>query len=305
MRMIGFVDKPRTAILNGGLEYDSIEGISQSFLKSFDYDSGGCPALAKYWYEHPEERVSTPAQSHGTRWHHFLLQPDSFEQFYSVLTIEVEQRLFELAKDGKSKAKGFSTKLNTYLDWKRDQEEHGRKVVSVKEAEELRRMRDAILSNKDIAEWFEFGESKLEVAVLAPFEFGDGSKLQLKGRIDIVPPCDVLLDLKSCRSAHPREFARAVNNYGLDIQAAYYIDLCRKNGLPKKRFGFLSQDKFPPYLACIHWLPEDWIRYGAVRYRKILGDLAAAIKFNEWPGYQTGELMPPDWLLPAIEAIAA
>lgn len=304
--MIAFTGKPQTAILNhGGADYDAVEGISRSFLVAFDYDCGGCPALAKYRYEHPDERVSTDAQEDGTRWHHFLLQPDSFEQFYSVLTIEIQDALYEQARDGKSKAKGFSTKLSSYLDWNRQQEEDGRKVVSVKQADELRRMRDAILSNTDIAEWFEFSESRLEVAVLAGHEFRDGRQLQLKGRIDIVPPDDVLLDLKSCRCAHPREFARAVTNYALDIQAAFYIDLCRKNGLPKKRFGFLAQDKFPPYLACIHWLPDEWIRYGAARYRKILGDVGEAIRLNDWPGYQTGVLEPPEWLKPALEAVAA
>jgi hypothetical protein len=303
--MIGFIDNPETKILNHGIDYDSIEGVSQSFLKAFDYDSGGCPALAKFRYEHPEERVSTPAQEGGTRWHHFLLQPESFEQFYAVLTIEVEERLYEIAKEGKSKAKGFSTKLSSYLDWKREQEEDGRQVVSVKQATELKAMRYELLNNPDIAEWFGFEESLLEVGVLSGYDFRDGRKLQLKGRIDIVPHGDALLDLKSCRSAHPREFARQVVNYGLDIQAAFYIDLCRRNGLEKKRFGFLAQDKFPPYLACIHWLPDEWIRYGAARYRKILADVAEAIRLNDWPGYQTGELMPPEWLRPEIEAIAA
>lgn len=306
MYLTSFCDNPATMMssdLGFGM-YLTRAGISQSMLKTFDYDSGGCPALYKWQIEHPGQgRLVTQALLDGRRYHHFLLEPDSFGKYYAELTPEIEESLFvEAQKDG-SKAKEFSRRLSTYFIWESLQAEAGRAVVTKEEATCLRDMRDAVLSNSEVAEWFDFKRSKLEVSMFAGWD-QDGEQFQIKGRVDILPEGDAMLDLKTARTAHPDEFAKVAWRLGYHIQAAFYIDLARKNGLDKRRFGFLAQDKFPPYLACIHWLGEDWIRYGRIRYTKILLDIADAVRRNDWPGYRSGELMPPSWAQTEIESVA-
>lgn len=310
--MTSFPDKPDTAIREDlpFEQYLKLPGVSQSMLKTFDYDSGGCPALFRYAIENGGLNVESKALDDGRRYHHFLLEPHSFPKYYVELTDDVEEFLLAAAHAEGSKAKAFSQRLSSFARWKADQEAEGLSVVTKEQAKCLADMRDAIFANPDVSEWFDFSKAKLEVSMFAPWQLITNHsvsawKFQLKGRADIDPGGDALIDLKTARTAHPDEFAKAAWRLGYHIQAAFYIDLARKNGLDKRRFGFLAQDKFPPYLACIHWMGEDWIRYGRIRYTKILLDLADCIQRNDWPGYRSGELMPPSWAQTEIESVAA
>jgi hypothetical protein len=290
-------------------DYRTRPGISQSWLKLFDCDLGGAPAKAKFYAEHPE--LCPPpsvAMEQGQTYHAYLLQPDKFDQLYAVVTEELEAELYQEAIATKSKAKGFSRSLNTYKAWEADQLSQGKKAIGRDHAAQIKAMCAELWQTTDVACEIEgTGIDDFEVSFFAGYQLpSSDSYLPLKGRMDILPQgTDAILDLKSCRTAHPREFAATVARLGYDIQAAFYLDLARLNGLDKRRFGFIAQDKDPPYLCCIHWLGEDWLRYGRIRYRKILLDVADAIKRNDWPGYNSGELMPPAWILPEIEALAA
>lgn len=288
-------------------DYLKTAGISQSMLKVFDYDSGGCPALFKYVLKHGSGKPETRALEHGRRYHRFLLEPDSFDRVFVVCTEEIQESIFALAIAAKSKAKGFSTRLGEYQRWAALQERNGREVISQEDSDVLHGMRDSIFANREVAEWFSWKGAKLEQSMFSGWVGTEkGNAFQLKGRIDINPlGSDALLDLKTARTAHPTEFARVAWKLGYHIQAAFYTDLARNNGQDKKRFGFLTQDKFPPYLACIHWMGDEWILYGRVRYKKILFDISDAVARDDWPGYCTGELMPPDWAKVEIESVAA
>lgn len=282
-------------------EYRKRDGVSQSLMKLFDYDSGGCPALYKHATETGEMHgVSTKALDDGRRYHHFLLEPESFARYYAELTPEIEAQLFKEALASKSKAKCFSQRLGSFLAWKEIQESAGRSIVTRDEAQQLRDMRDAVHDNPDVSEWFSLKESKLEVSMFAEY-----NGFKLKARADIIPAGDAIIDLKTARTSHPDEFARVAWRLGYHIQAGFYVDVARLCGLNKTRFGFLAQDKFAPYLACIHWMGEDWMTYGRKRYRKILLDIAEAIRFDQWPGYRSGELMPPHYAAVEMESVAA
>jgi hypothetical protein len=295
-------------------DYLARPGISQSMLKTFDYDSGGCPALFKYQLGKQESRKETEALAHGRRYHKFLLEPDSFAESFAVYDTEIQGQLLAEAVAGGSKAREFSARLGTFIRWQEKQEALGKETISQRQSDELYAMRDSIMANSEVAEWFSWEGAKLEQSLFSGWKtfqkMEDGGQkaieFQLKARVDINPAgSDALLDVKTARTAHPDEFAKAAWKLGYHIQAAFYIDRARANGLDKKRFGFLAQDKFPPYLACIHWLGDDWIRYGRIRYTKILLDIADAVKRNDWPGYRSGELMPPSWAQTEIESAAA
>ena len=305
--MLTFTDSPATEIADLSFaEYQSRPGINQSLLKLYDRESGGAPAKYRHACLHPHDRPEpSTAMEFGSAYHARTLTPDEFERRYVIRTPEIEDELYALACSGKSKAKGFSTALSTYKEWVAMQESAGKIVITQKQADQLQAMRAALLECREVQEIGLFDDAAYEISLFAGYNLPDGSKLQLKGRLDILPKGDAIVDLKTARSAHPREFARAVADMSLDIQAAFYGDLCRANKIEKQRFGFLAQDKDAPYLAAIHWMPEQWVQYGRIRYRKILLDIAESIRTNRWPGYESGELMPPSWLLLEIESIAA
>jgi len=306
-----FTDTPETKLVPNlpFADYCHALGVNQSGLRLFDYDLGGCPALYHWSTLHPDEDKDSRALRDGRRYHHFVLEPDSFDRVYALRTKAIEDELFEKAKEDKAcKAKGFSTKLKVYEEWKAKTQAMGLEIITQAEADVLQEMRRALMLNSEVFE--ELGACKseqLEVSAFAGFEFQRGAhqgrKMQLKARFDIVPVGDALIDLKTARTAHPRQFARQAWELGYDIQAALYSDVANANGLGKKRFGFLAQDKFPPYLSCIHWV-NGWLGHGRQRYTKILSDLADAITNDRWPGYESGELEPPSYAMNEIEAAA-
>lgn len=306
---MAFTDSPETKLVPNlpFADYCSALGVNQSRLRLFDYDLGGCPALYQWATLHPDEGHDTKARKDGRRYHSFVLEPDSFDRFYALRTKEIEQELFAEAKQDKlCRAKGFSTKLKTYEAWKLKQEIAGREVITQGEFDVLQEMRRALMLNSEVFE--ELGacrSDQLEVSAFTGFEFERGNhigrKMQLKARFDILPTGDALIDLKTARTAHPRKFAKQAWDLGYDIQGSFYTDVANANDCGIKRFGFLAQDKFPPYLSCIHWV-NGWLGHGRMRYTKILSDLADAIERDKWPGYESGELEPPSYALEEIEA---
>lgn len=309
---MAFTDSPETKLVPN-LPFDDYcraPGVNQSRLRLFDYDLGGAPALYLHATLHPEFGVDTKARKDGRAYHGFVLEPDSFDKFYALRTKAIEEELYEEAMlDKKCRAKGFSVKLGTHERWKAKQELANKEIITQADFDVLQDMRRALMLNSEVFD--ELGacrQDQLEVSAFAGFEFKrgphQGKRLQLKARLDLNPESDALIDLKTSRTANPRDFAAQAARLGYDIQASFYKSVANANGLNKKRFGFLAQDKFEPFLSVVHWMPDDWITYGQRRYEKILSDLAHAISRDEWPGYQSGSLMPPVWLLPEIEAVA-
>lgn len=309
---MAFTDSPETKLVPNlpFADYCTALGVNQSRLKLFDYDLGGCPALYHWATLHPNEaQQDTKALIDGRRYHHFVLEPDSFDKNYVLRTKAIEDELFDLAKQDKTcKAKGFSTKLKVYEAWKAKTHAMGLEIITQTEFDTLHEMRRALMLNSEVFD--ELGacrQDQLEVSGFAGFEFKRGShqgkRFQLKARFDILPDGDALIDLKTARTASPRLFAKQAFDLGYAIQAALYEDVANANDQKKKRFGFLAQDKFPPYLSCIHWV-DGWIAYGRLRYSKILSDLADAITNDRWPGYSSGQLEPPPYAMEEIEAAA-
>lgn len=306
---MAFTDSPETKLVpNLPFEdYCHALGVNQSRLRLFDYDLGGCPALYHWATLHPDEGRDSRALRDGRRYHAFVLEPDSFDRHYALRTKEIEQELFEKAmEDPKCKAKGFSTKLKVYEAWKAKTEGMGFEIVTQDEANVLQEMRRALMLNSEVFD--ELGacrSDQLEVSAFAGFTFERGTHqgrtMQLKARFDLVPEGDALIDLKTARTASPRLFAKQAYDLGYALQASFYMDVANANGLKRNRFGFLVQDKTPPYLSCIHWV-DGWLNYGRQRYQKILSDLGDAINRDEWPGYSTGQLEPPGFALEEIEA---
>ena len=308
--MINFTTNPITEIVYDldFADYQKREGINQSALGRFDYDSGGCPEAYRYEALHGrrDDDELSEAVTLGDQAHNYTLQPHIFADRFVVCDLDKQEELFALALAQKSKAKGFSRALATYKSWEAEQIALGKSVVSPERMRQLSDMREALLKRPEILEAGVFDEgTRFEVSVFAPFECHAGI-LQQKGRPDIVPADgDALLDYKTCRSASPKAFARAVADYGYARQASVYLDLMRLNGRDVSRFGFVAQETKPPYLAAVHWLPEEWIRHARILCRKTLFDLAECVRLNHWPGFESGILMPPNFLLAEIEALAA
>lgn len=137
-------------------------------------------------------------------------------------------------------------------------------------------------------------EGRPEVSAYA---IDDRTGVMRRGRFDWLNE-DMLVDYKTCLSSESRQFGSAAAKFGYDMQAAWYLDLARDNGLTPRGFVFIAQEKEPPYeVACIQLDPE------AVNAARALNDRALEMfrdctEAGIWPGHTPHRIVAaevPGW----------
>lgn len=115
------------------------------------------------------------------------------------------------------------------------------------------------------------------------------SGLLCKGRIDRLPTDhQVVIDLKTCRSASPWAFAKAVVDYGYDVQAAMYLDgYAACTGDNSRQFVWVCVENTAPYAVAVY-SAEDFIEAGRRLYRRALSQIVHGRKTGQWPGFPEG-----------------
>lgn len=145
---------------------------------------------------------------------------------------------------------------------------------------------------------------RAEVSLVSPPDPATG--VTCRARIDWFPDVEpgerrIIVDYKSTKDSHPAAFARAVWEYGYNMQGPWYGDvlswLGMDNGIPPY-FVLVVQSKEKPYLVTYGWPSARSIEWGRVRNRKARAIYAACVASGEWPGYgnEPQEWDIPDWL---------
>ena len=121
----------------------------------------------------------------------------------------------------------------------------------------------------------------------------DRTGVRMRGRFDWLNE-DMLVDYKTAATCEPRRFGQAAASFGYDMQAAWYLDLARANGLDPRGFVFIVQEKEPPYeVACIQLDPY------AVEAARNLNEHALE-RFRDctesgiWPGHTPDQVVSAD-----------
>lgn len=158
------------------------------------------------------------------------------------------------------------------------------------ELEAVRTMRAAIFDDPIAGVAFRAGLAEQSLFWTDP-EFG----VRCKMRPDWLPAhVRYLIDIKTSVSADPRDFEKAVVNYGYHQQAAWYLDGAEAaTGNKPDRFAFIVVSKRPPHLVTTCWLDEDAIAWGRILNRYARGVYAWCRKRNHWPAYQPDIIGPP------------
>lgn len=235
----------------------------------------------------------------------------------------IKEEILALAQDRKVGEIKFHSGLQEYVDWKEQHDLAGKLVVHADQVEKTERMIDALYSlpsNSEVGEYLETipkEEDRVENCLFATAQFSSSlDSIQLKGRPDWLVGDGDILDPKTTKSVHPDAFGKDVEFYGYDFSMAGYAVLsellvddirAEEFGFPAKRVGFLAQEKFAPFLARIHWLPDEWLQYAKNRYRAEILRLCKAYSDGQWDtglmqgGIQT--LLPSVWKAKEIEGI--
>lgn len=307
------VTTPRTEIVSEPFaKYQAFPALNFSALKLSDIHTNGCPAKAlaelesKFATEdeaeeedEAEDEKATDAMQFGSLYHSFLLEPKSFFESAEILDDAKQSELFRAALEQKSKAKGFSRKLSTYKTWSASVAESGKQIVDARTLEKMQRMIKAANETTAFSAIARDPESLKESSVYFGVQTSDGRYIQCKARCDLFGN-GILVDVKTCRSAHSLEFAKTISKMGYDMQLAWYKIALEKNGVTVKQCAILPQEKQYPYLAAFYTLPSDWLAYATKEVKRIFRAFERCVISGKYPGYNSGEIAPPPYLDEAI-----
>jgi exodeoxyribonuclease VIII len=236
--------------------YHEGPGISSTGLKDIlDYS----PAHFKYFQEN---RTTTKAMEDGTLIHTAILEPHLFEE--NVLVAPACDRR---TTEGKK----------VWADFLAQSE--GKTVVDASTYDSVCSLAKSVATNKLAAKLLKGQMSEVSV-----YWTDEETGVLCKARADHIND-DLIIDLKSCQSAHSKSFQKTIEYHRYHLSAAYYLDGFAKF-MPVKLFAWLAVEKTPPY-GCRFFTAEDTLLHaGRLEYREALNIYAKCLAEDRWPAYE-------------------
>jgi exodeoxyribonuclease VIII len=246
-------------------DYHADPAISASQLKEI----GRSPY--HYWSRYLDPNrvamVPTAAMRFGSLAHCAVLEPDELSKRY------------QLAPDRRTK-EGKAAVIEMAAA--------GIEAVSEADLAQALQIADAVRSNSTAALLLSDGAAEQS------FWFDDiPTGLRCKCRPDWFDGATIV-DLKTCQDASPTGFAKAVANFGYQIQAAHYLA-----GTLATRFVFVAVEKTAPYAIGVYELNTEALIHGSIARHNALQIIQDCRAINFYPGYTDGiqTLQLPGWAL--------
>lgn len=185
--------------------------------------------------------------------------------------------------------------------WKALVKEESREVLQVQEMAQIFGVRKGIQNHPRAKELLSGG--KKEVVVIW---YDQQTGILCKAKIDYMsdPALGYIVDLKTTKSANPKEFARAIINLGYHRQAYHYLSgVNAESPYLYNDFKFIACEVRPPFRVQIFTLDAEFMALGKTEIEELLRIEEACVAADEWVhytmDYHTGdyeeELQCPMW----------
>ncbi len=114
----------------------------------------------------------------------------------------------------------------------------------------------------------------------------------LKSRPDVIPTAsNMLVDLKTCASAHPRAVRRSIDDLNYHMQLALAHDgMLATTGREMTDHVLVFVEKASPHCINIKPIFMEDIEYGRRQNRRCIDAFARALESGQWPGYADDEV---------------
>lgn len=257
-------------------EYRSHPAISRSEL----WRIRESPEKFKWHKENPQSDI-TASLLFGQVVHKLLLQPDTFDQDFTIAP-NVDRR----TKAGREAYDAFSASVGE------------RTIVS---ADDYRHADEMVRAAMSIP----FVQKLLDGGREMPFFWtDDDTGEQCKCRCDCLTRIGdrlLIIDYKTAKDASTDAFQRDAIRHGYHFQSAMYSAGVEKNEGTKPRFVFIVQEKNPPYSVNILEADEAFIANGYNVFRELIGTYHYCKDSGNWYGYMGRDgiintLALPAWL---------
>jgi hypothetical protein len=179
-------------------------------------------------------------------------------------------------------------------DWEAFKAKHaGKLVLKPEQASEVEAMRSSVRAHKHASRILRNGSAE----VTAQF---DVDEVPFKARVDFVTSDSALVELKSTRDNHPRQFEREFARRLYHAQVALYRMALQANGLRCPAVYCIAICKTAPHEVVVYEISEDTIEAGERLVFGWIAKLKECEKARQWPGIDNGNILPlriPDWAL--------
>lgn len=247
--------------------------------------------------------MTTDAQKLGTAAHHAILEPDVFEQRYT-LGGSCAAELKSGARKGEPCGVTGSARYNGEWYCGKHPQEGEPDKVDVLSYEDYRAcigMRDSVHAHPRIRRLLEAdGRNELTV-VWDDAETG----VRCKARLDrlVHEFGGVVLDVKTTQDARADEFERSVFHWGYFRQLGFYQDGLTAHGFEMKHLVIAAVEKAAPWAVAGFRLSDAAADAGREELRVLLRRYAECMEKDEWPAYPADirELSLPAWAWGKLE----
>jgi len=215
-----------------------------------------------YWekYLNPmHEEKKTHALTFGSAVHCAVLEPGEFGKRYSIIP-DIDRR----TKDGKARWAEFLESVGDEQMITREDSNHIEKIMT-----KVNRHPQAALLKSKIS----------EVEKIYTHE-------DMKCRPDAITSLGIVIDLKTTEDASPKAFGRSATKYRYDVQAAFYSDILKANGVDVNGFVFIAVEKTPPYAVACYVIEDADLNIGREKYLADLEVWRECRDKNEWKGFE-------------------
>lgn len=232
----------------------------------------------------------TKAKTEGSAFHCMVLEPDFFSSRY------VQQPDFGSLTSPKNRAR---------LEAWQSENVAGTGLIDLSAAQiqMIQAQAYAVRNHRDVRPLLRNGKTEVSVAWTHP---DTGLKMKLRAD-DVNEHIGFAWDLKRCRDASPRGFARAVDNYRYDVQDVTYTRGLQQAGFDVGSFLFVACEPTPPYAVGVYRLRAPTrlaVEEGFVQ--PTLRRIADAFHSGLFPGYTDGivEIDIPEYSMHRMEQAA-
>ena len=221
---------------------------------------------AKYAKDNPS--VSTASMELGTVFHNLVLEPDDIQ--FLIMPEDINLR----TKDGKAQ--------------KAEMELTGKLIIKQEVYDAAKLMTKSALSHPVASKLLTDGIAEQSI-------FWTENGLQRRCRPDYYKDNNII-DLKSAIDASPSGFAKAIANFGYDIQQAFYEDGVNTQ-MDVQEFYFVVTENKPPYLTGVYQIKYEHIARARLKYQDLLAGWQSCLEFDYYPGYSNEIVMLdlPKW----------
>ena len=224
------------------------------------------PAHYRAWLDAPPR--DTDAVMFGRAFHCATLEPERFEQIYTV-----EPDFGDCRKTDNRNARNEWRAANT-----------GKRLVDAADFDALRFMGDAIRKHPLAGKMLRDGRPESSVFWEDPH-----TGLKCRCRPDYyVPDRRMTIDIKSADDASRNGFRRAISKYRYHVQDALYREGLAAVGERVEYFLFVAVEKEPPWAVAIFSLDEQAVERGYAAARDGMTTMARCLREGQWPAYETG-----------------